>query len=338
MNGATFVGQGNAIVRSCDIQNNACSSAFNSGSTEVKSLDECATQLTACKAAASAGSAATAAGNATEANTVSKASNNKAAANAAKAGKGEAATGAKNATADARSAGKAAAPAKGNAKANATAAATPAKGAAKGNSTGSAAGATAGTAAGGAVLPDGRIAQDAKPEDFNVLASKFKSAVVKGEGLVFSDIISFPAVDQSLFDVAGNTKAFEISINDSSIFAPQGGAPQADFRRADLLPSIASTLNNVSTTGKKAMHFSISQDGTKPLDLTHEYQLSFLETADFGSRSWDVRVGTGGTSPGLDGKNIVVLGRSGAAIKELFVTPFTAGFHNFAIDTDFDKK
>lgn len=32
------------------------------------------------------------------------------------------------------------------------------------------------------VLPDGRIAQDAVPEDFNVLASVFKSAVVKGDG------------------------------------------------------------------------------------------------------------------------------------------------------------
>ena len=47
---------------------------------------------------------------------------------------------------------------------------------------------TNGTAAGNttavaAVLPDGRIAQEAVPEDFNVLASKFKSAVVKGDGM-----------------------------------------------------------------------------------------------------------------------------------------------------------
>lgn len=33
------------------------------------------------------------------------------------------------------------------------------------------------------VLPDGRIAADAVPEDFNVLASVFKSAVVKGDGM-----------------------------------------------------------------------------------------------------------------------------------------------------------
>lgn len=32
------------------------------------------------------------------------------------------------------------------------------------------------------VLPDGRIAPDAVPEDFNVLESVFKSAVVKGDG------------------------------------------------------------------------------------------------------------------------------------------------------------
>lgn len=53
------------------------------------------------------------------------------------------------------------------------------------NATGGAAPAavTAGNSStGGLVLPDGRIKQDAKPEDFNVLASVFKSAVVKGDG------------------------------------------------------------------------------------------------------------------------------------------------------------
>jgi hypothetical protein len=34
------------------------------------------------------------------------------------------------------------------------------------------------------VLPDGRIKQDAVATDFNVLASVFKSAVVKGDGRI----------------------------------------------------------------------------------------------------------------------------------------------------------
>lgn len=205
---------------------------------------------------------------------------------------------------------------------------------------GAAAGAAAGDAAAGAVvLPDGRIKQDAVPEDFNVLASPFKSAVVKGDGLNFSDVITFPEIQPSIFDAAGNTKAFEININDQSIFVPEGQAPQDQFRRADLLPSIASTLNNVSTTGVKTMHFSLQQDAAKPLALTtNEYQLAFLETADFESRIFDVRVGTGTTSPSLTGENIVVLGRSGDAIQEMFVAPFSADLQNFAVTLDFDQK
>lgn len=205
---------------------------------------------------------------------------------------------------------------------------------------GAAAGAAAGDAAAGAVvLPDGRIAQDAVAEDFNVLASPFKSAVVKGDGLNFSDVITFPDIQPSIFDAAGNTKAFQININDQSIFVPEGQAPQDQFRRADLLPSIASTLNNVSTTGVKTMHFSLQQDPAKPLALTtNEYQLAFLETADFESRIFDVRAGTGTTSPSLTGENIVVLGRSGDAIQEMFVAPFSADLQNFAVTLDFDQK
>lgn len=48
--------------------------------------------------------------------------------------------------------------------------------------TGAATTAAGNSSAGALVLPDGRIKQDAKPEDFNVLASVFKSAVVKGDG------------------------------------------------------------------------------------------------------------------------------------------------------------
>ncbi|KAH9208686.1 hypothetical protein DL95DRAFT_372985 [Leptodontidium sp. 2 PMI_412] len=198
------------------------------------------------------------------------------------------------------------------------------------------------TTAAVAVLPDGRIAQGAVPEDFNVLASKFKSAVVKADGLVFSDIVAFPAVEQSLFDISTNTKAFSLSISDAAIFTPKGGAPDLLTRRADLLPSIASTLANIATTGKKTMHFSFQQDATAPLNLTHDYQVAFLETADFATHQFDVRVGkvvdAAPGSPGADGTNIVVNGNSknAAGVQTLFSTPFTAGFQNFAVQMDFD--
>ncbi|KLU90606.1 hypothetical protein MAPG_10458 [Magnaporthiopsis poae ATCC 64411] len=204
-----------------------------------------------------------------------------------------------------------------------------------GATTGGGAGAGAGTN-GTLVLPDGRIAQNIQPEGFNVLESVFKSAVVKGEGLKFSDVITFPNVKASIFDKAGNTKAFAIDIDDKSIFTPQGGQPQSNIRRADLLPSIRSQLNDVAVTGVRTLHFSVQRDAQKPLNETHDYQLVSLESKDFTKHQFDVRTGAD------NGKNIAVVGTSagaGGAQKKIFQTPFGEGaFENFAIKLDFDKN
>ncbi|KAI6289962.1 hypothetical protein MCOR34_010560 [Pyricularia oryzae] len=175
---------------------------------------------------------------------------------------------------------------------------------------------------------------DAKPEDFNVLASVFKSAVVKGDGLNFSDIVSFPNVDASLFDKAGNTKAFAINIDDKSIFIPKGGEPQSNIRRADLLPSIRSQLDNVAVKGVRTLHFSVQRDATKPLNETHDYQLVNLESGDFSFHQFDVRTGADNK------KDIAIFGNSKAATPEkIFSTPFgDKGFENFALKLDFDAN
>lgn len=373
----TFKAAGGALDRSCSIQKNACAEAANSGTAADITVADCDTQRQECSqaaqtAAAGAQGAQAAAGDANTgagANAGAQAAKDdgKQANGNANAGQqqqgdknnnSEGAQNNENANAAGDNANKNNGQAAGQESAADNQAATEcntaggqqdntagqAAGQAAGQGNAAAEGAAAGAAAGGAaagavVLPDGRIKQDAVPEDFNVLASPFKSAVVKGDGLNFSDVITFPDIQPSIFDAAGNTKAFEININDQSIFVPEGQAPQDQFRRADLLPSIASTLNNVSTTGVKTMHFSLQQDAAKPLALTtNEYQLAFLETADFESRIFDVRVGTGTTSPSLTGENIVVLGRSGDAIQEMFVAPFSADLQNFAVTLDFDQK
>lgn len=107
----------------------------------------------------------------------------------------------------------------------------------------------------------------------------------------FSDIIVFPDVAASQFDQAGNTKAFEITLSDASVFVPEGGEAQSNIRRADLLPSIRSQLDNVAVTGVRTMHFSIQQDPQRPLNVTHDYQVFNLESADFTAHQIDVRTG-----------------------------------------------
>ncbi|KAK1574594.1 uncharacterized protein LY79DRAFT_523520 [Colletotrichum navitas] len=208
-------------------------------------------------------------------------------------------------------------------------------GAADKNGTADASGGAANAAAGALVLPDGRIKADAVPEDFNVLASVFKSAVVKGDGLQFSDVVSFPDVESSLFDKATNTKAFAINIDDKSIFVPQGGEAQSNIRRADLLPAIISQLDNVAVTGTRTLHFSVQRDAANPLNSTHDYQLVSLESADFSFHQFDVRTGAD------NGDNIAILGNSKTtpAPEEIFSTPFGEGdFENFAMKLDFDAN
>lgn len=154
-------------------------------------------------------------------------------------------------------------------------------------------------------------------------------------GLQFSDVITFPNVKASIFDKAGNTKAFAINIDDKSVFTPQGGQPQSNIRRADLLPAIRTQLNDVAVTGVRTVHFSVQKDAEKPLNVTHDYQLVSLESKDFTKHQFDVRTGAD------NGKNIAVVGTSGGggAQKKIFETPFGDGaFENFAIKLDFDKN
>jgi hypothetical protein len=137
------------------------------------------------------------------------------------------------------------------------------------------------------------------------------------------------------FDVATNTKAFAINLDDRSIFIPQGGEAQANIRRADLLPSIRSQLNDVAVSGIRTIHFSVQRDPAKPLNATHDYQIMNLESKDFAFRTIDVRTGA------ENGNEIAVFGNSSTAPapQKVFSVPFGEGaFENFAIKMDFTAK
>lgn len=154
-------------------------------------------------------------------------------------------------------------------------------------------------------------------------------------GLKFSDLIVFPDVAASMFDVATNTKAFEITLNDSSIFVPQGGEAQTNIRRADLLPSIRSQLDNVAVSGVRTMHFSVQQDPARPLNTTHDYQLFNLESADFAFHQIDVR--TGADNAG----KLVVQGNSKNAAGQQTLASFdfpADQMVNVALTMDFNAK
>lgn len=127
--------------------------------------------------------------------------------------------------------------------------------------------------------------------------------------------------------------------SDQSIFAPSATNIQTGFRRAELLIS-SNDGTDASTTGVKTLHFSVMKDTTRPLNLTHEYQLVFLESADFSTNQFVLKTGTilGGNT--TDPDTLQLFGNVNAnPVQTLFKTSFTAGvFHNFAVALNFNAK
>jgi hypothetical protein len=81
-----------------------------------------------------------------------------------------------------------------------------------------------------------------------------------------------------------------ISIDNTSIFVPGNTAANAQFgfRRTEL---IAQSPNRSSfEVGMSAFHVSIMEDLSRPLNLTHEYQVIFIKPND-GSHVFEIQLG-----------------------------------------------
>lgn len=140
---------------------------------------------------------------------------------------------------------------------------------------------------------DGRVASNTKVADFDG-GKIFDPKQVFGAGLSLSQLLVLPAIGPSLFDngsvpvevtiryvnLAHSTKKLVCTrpvdtsyfLSDESIFNGQTG-----FRRAEVVPA-SNDGTDASTEGVKTVHFSIMKDVQKPLNLSHEYQLFFLES------------------------------------------------------------
>jgi hypothetical protein len=114
---------------------------------------------------------------------------------------------------------------------------------------------------------------------------------------------------------------------------------QTGFRRAELL--IASNDGtDASTTGVKTLHFSIMKDTNRPLNLTHEYQLVFLESNDFSTNQFVLKTGTILGANTVDPDTLQLFGNVNTdPVQTLFSTSFAEGvFHNYAVTLDFDAR
>ncbi|KAK3317931.1 hypothetical protein B0H66DRAFT_555839 [Apodospora peruviana] len=175
---------------------------------------------------------------------------------------------------------------------------------------------------------DGRVPANLGAAGFDSANDVFSPTNVFGVGLSFSQLIQLPAITGSLFDA--DTVPVEVTISDDSIFNGQTG-----FRRAELLPA-SNSGTDPSTTGVKTLHFSVMKDAQRALNLSHEYQLVFLESNDFSTNQFVLKTGTILGQATANPDTLQLFGNVNDG-QLLFSTPFTPGvFNNFAVTLDFN--
>ena len=83
-----------------------------------------------------------------------------------------------------------------------------------------------------------------------------------------------------------------------------------------------------------------TKDQGRPLNLSHEYQLVFLEDSSYSTNQVVLKTGNIYPATGLKPDSLVLLGNvNSKPVPQLFNTSFTADvWHNFAVTMDFDKK
>ena len=191
------------------------------------------------------------------------------------------------------------------------------------------------------VVWDGRVPVKATGASFDAGSEPYNNLYDLGKNLTWADVLRFPNVPPSLFDEKRSTKAVEVTLDDRSIFAPSDTNVQTGFRRAELLAVPANAT--ASTTGIKTLHWSIMSDFTRPLNYSHEYQLVFLESADYSADQFTLGTGTifgsKHTTP-QQAKTLFVRGIDTASPQvTFFQTPFIDGiWHNFALKLNFNAN
>ncbi|KAK7413582.1 hypothetical protein QQX98_007517 [Neonectria punicea] len=186
------------------------------------------------------------------------------------------------------------------------------------------------------VIFDGRVPANASLADFDTANgggwNPFNPGYVKGNNLSWSDILLLPRdAPPSRFDVAAAAVPVEVTISDESIFMKQNG-----FRRAGLQFNKDANEDSPASEGVATLHFSLLQDESRPLNLSHEYLNVWHEAADYSSNQFNFQTGAMIDQPSLARDTYKLLDRTN---KEIWSTPIVAGaWQNFAITLDFDKN
>lgn len=180
------------------------------------------------------------------------------------------------------------------------------------------------------IVFDGRVPLNTVPTFFDTYATNtiFNPDYVKGNDLKWSEILKFPNIT-SRFDGEKYT-AVEVTLSDKSIFQKQNG-----FRRAGL-QFLKDAPDGEGGKGVKTLHWSVKQDPTRPLNLTHEYLNVWHETADYSANQIQFQAGSIIGKSNADRNNFKILDRSGNSIWSVAIDQ--RQWQNFAAKLDYNNK
>lgn len=197
------------------------------------------------------------------------------------------------------------------------------------------------------LIYDGRAPFNLTNADLNSSTGPYLTVVKGSQNATHYDVVHglklspTPLWNKDL--ILATEQVVSVSIDNSSVFIPGGGAPQFGFRRTELLAAVngdhADLIPKIET-GTTVFHFSIQQDQSKPLNYKHEYQIVFIEPND-GTHVFEIQLGSPFTDPTgpLPTKDAHSFKVRDHALNILFTTPFTAGaWHNFAVQIDWTNR
>ncbi|KAI0089665.1 hypothetical protein BDY19DRAFT_985045 [Irpex rosettiformis] len=186
------------------------------------------------------------------------------------------------------------------------------------------------------IIWDGRVSLSTTPADFDKNSSIYDHQLTVTVDQTWAQIIKFPEVAPSLFDIPKASKPLEVTISDRSIFTPGGGPPQVGFRRSELIPS-TNNGSDATVQGTTTFHWSIRNDPLRPLNFSHEYHPVWHKTADFSTSEITFLTGkpfNQSFDPTVhDSRTLRLAGRqSNSPETTFFQTPFIENvWHNFAL-------
>ncbi|KAH6660642.1 hypothetical protein BKA67DRAFT_653809 [Truncatella angustata] len=177
----------------------------------------------------------------------------------------------------------------------------------------------------------GQVPATSQLTDFDSSATSiFNPDYVRASAVPWSEILLFPNVTNSRFDNS-SYKSVEVTVNENSIFQTQNG-----FRRAGLQLVGDTNDAGVGNTGVKTLHWSVKQDPTRTLNLTHEYLNVWHERSDYNGNHFNFETGTLIDQPSYDKNTFKITNRQSQVV---WSTPIdNSAWQNFAVTLDFDKN